>query len=298
MHEHKLDLKERNLILVIIFNIFIFIIEILGGIFSKSLSLLSDSFHNLSDTISIVISLIAYKFSKKENSFKFTFGGKRAEIFASFINSIFLFIVSILLFKEAIIRFFKPEIINLDLMTIVAILGLILNGMSVFLLKRFTKDSINIKSSYIHLLMDTLSSIVVVISAIIMRIFKIYWIDPLLTILIIVYILKEGFGIFIKSTVIILEGVPKEIDLESLKKEIENIDGVLNLHHVHVWQLDDKNYLFEGHIELNKDYPVSKADKIREITESILKNKYKINHSTIQIEYNGCCEKDLIKKSY
>jgi cobalt-zinc-cadmium efflux system protein len=298
MHEHKLDLKERNLILVIIFNIFIFIIEILGGIFSKSLSLLSDSFHNLSDTISIVISLIAYKFSKKENSFKFTFGGKRAEIFASFINSNFLFIVSILLFKEAIIRFFKPEIINLDLMTIVAILGLILNGMSVFLLKRFTKDSINIKSSYIHLLMDTLSSIVVVISAIIMRIFKIYWIDPLLTILIIVYILKEGFGIFIKSTVIILEGVPKEIDLESLKKEIENIDGVLNLHHVHVWQLDDKNYLFEGHIELNKDYPVSKADKIREITESILKNKYKINHSTIQIEYNGCCEKDLIKKSY
>ncbi len=296
MHEHKIDLKERNLFLVIILNLFIFISELLGGIFSKSLSLLSDSIHNLSDTLSIVISLIALKFSKRENSFEFTFGGKRAEIFASLLNSIFLFTISVILIKEALLRLLNPQTINLYLMLIIATIGLILNGISVLLLKRYTKDSINIKSSYLHLLMDTLSSVAVLISGILMMIFKVYWIDPILTILIIVYVLKEGFEIFIKSTRILLEGSPKEINLKEIKNELEKIDGVSNLHHVHVWQLDDKNYLFEGHIKLKKDYPVSKADEIRGIAESILKNKFNINHVTIQIEFNGCCEKDLIKK--
>ncbi|MDI6861409.1 MAG: cation diffusion facilitator family transporter [Caldisericia bacterium] len=293
-----IDLKERNLIIVIFLNLFIFISEVLGGIFSKSLALLSDSFHNLSDTLSIIISLIAIRFSKRENSYEFTFGGKRAEILASLLNSIFLFIVSFLLIREAILRIFNPKNVNLNLMLIIAIIGLFLNGVSVILLKKFSRENLNIKSSYLHLLLDTFSSVIVVIGGIIMMAFKIYWIDPILTLLIILYILKEGFEIFVNSIKILLEAKPKDIDIEKLKFEIEKIEGVSNLHHVHIWQLNEKNYLFEGHLTLKKDYPLSKVDEIRNKAENILKEKFNINHSTIQIEYNGCCEKDLIVKKH
>ena len=298
MHLHIEDRREKNLVIVTLLNLFIFISELLGGIFSRSLSLLSDSFHNLSDTLSIVISLIAIRFSKKDNSYKFTFGGKRAEILASLFNSIFLFVVSFILIRESIIRLMNPQIIKTDLMLIIAIIGLILNGVSVLLLKEFSKDSMNIKSSYLHLLMDTLSSIAVVFGGVLMMIFKIYWIDPILTLLITLYILKEGFEIFINSIKILMEGTPKDIDLDKLKNDIEKIDGVMNLHHIHIWQIDDKNYLFEGHIKLKNDVAVSRADDIRKSIEDLLNIKFNISHSTIQIEYNGCCEKDLIKKHY
>lgn len=298
MHFHLNDKKERNLVIVITFNLFIFISEFLGGIFSKSLSLLSDSFHNLSDTISIIISLIAIRFSKKENSYEFTFGGKRAEIIASFFNSIFLFVVSFVLIRESIVRLMNPEIIKIDLMLIIAIIGLILNGFSVFLLKNFSKESINIKSSYLHLLMDTLSSIIVVFGGLLLLFFKIYWIDPILTLFIIIYILKEGTQIFIKSLRILMEASPKDIDLNKLKLKVEKIEGICNLHHVHVWQIDDKNYLFEGHVLLKKDFPISYADEIRKKVEKILNEEFNINHSTIQIEFNGCEEKGLIKNHF
>lgn len=298
MHINIEDKRERNLLIVIFLNLFIFTSEIIGGVFSRSLSLLSDSFHNLSDTLSIVISLIAIRFSKKDNSYKFTFGGKRAEILASFFNSIFLFIVSVVLIRESIIRLINPQIVQTDLMLIIAVIGLFLNGISVLLLKNFSKDSMNIKSSYLHLLMDTLSSVAVVIGGVLMMIFKIYWIDPIITLLITFYILKEGFEIFTNSMKILMEGTPKDIDLNRLKKEIENVDGILNLHHIHIWQLNEKNYLFEGHIKLKSDFPLSKADLIRKEVQDLLNNEFNISHSTIQIEYNGCCEKELIKKHY
>ncbi|MGC8942660.1 MAG: cation diffusion facilitator family transporter [Caldisericia bacterium] len=298
MHIHLEDRREKNLAVVILMNLFIFISELLGGIFSRSLSLLSDSFHNLSDTLSIIISLIAIRFSKKDNSYKFTFGGKRAEIVASLFNSIFLFIVSFILIRESVIRLMNPEIVKTFLMLIIAIIGLLLNGISVLLLKDFSKESMNIKSSYLHLLMDTLSSVAVVFGGILMMIFKIYWIDPILTLLITLYILKEGFEIFTNSIKILMEGTPKDIDLDKLKKDVEKIEGISDLHHVHIWQIDEKNYLFEGHIKLKNDVSVSEADNIRKSVEDLLNDEFKISHSTIQIEYNGCCEKDLIKKHY
>ncbi|MGB9843071.1 MAG: cation diffusion facilitator family transporter [Caldisericia bacterium] len=298
MHIHLEDRREKNLAVVILMNLFIFISELLGGIFSRSLSLLSDSFHNLSDTLSIIISLIAIRFSKKDNSYKFTFGGKRAEIVASLFNSIFLFIVSFILIRESVIRLMNPEIVKTFLMLIIAIIGLLLNGISVLLLKDFSKESMNIKSSYLHLLMDTLSSVAVVFGGILMMIFKIYWIDPILTLLITLYILKEGFEIFTNSIKILMEGTPKDIDLDKLKKDVEKIEGISDLHHVHIWQIDEKNYLFEGHIKLKNDVSISEADNIRKSVEDLLNDEFKISHSTIQIEYNGCCEKDLIKKHY
>lgn len=298
MHINIEDKRERNLLIVIFLNLFIFTSELIGGVFSRSLSLLSDSFHNLSDTLSIVISLIAIRFSKKDNSYKFTFGGKRAEILASFFNSIFLFIVSIVLIRESIIRLMNPVAVKINLMLIIAVIGLFLNGISVLLLKNFSKDNMNIKSSYLHLLMDTLSSVAVTIGGVLMMLFKIYWIDPLLTLLITFYILKEGFEIFTNSMKILMEGTPKDIDLNKLKKAIESIDGISNLHHIHIWQLNEKNYLFEGHIKLKGDFPVSKADEIRKEVQDLLNNEFNISHSTIQVEYNGCCEKELIKKHY
>jgi len=146
--------------------------------------------------------------------------------------------------------------------------------------------------------MDTLSSIAVVIGGILMMFFKIYWIDAVLTLFITLYILKEGIEIFIKSIKILMEQTPKGIDLDKLKNDVEKIEGISNLHHIHIWQIDEKNYLFEGHIKLKNDVPVSKADCIRKSVEDLLNNEFNISHSTIQIEYNGCYENDLIKKHH
>ena len=171
-------------------NIIITIAEVIGGIISGSLSLISDALHNFSDAISVIISYIAIKLKGKDNSHKHTFGYKRAEILAAVINSSVLVAISIYLFYEAILRFQNPEPIKGVLMTIVALIGLVANIIGTMLLKRDAAISMNIRSSYLHLLTDAISSVAVILGGLAILFWNIYWIDPVLTILIAAYITR------------------------------------------------------------------------------------------------------------
>ncbi|EMT39527.1 cation diffusion facilitator family transporter [Thermoanaerobacter thermohydrosulfuricus WC1] len=287
-HDHG-EISKKNLVIAMILNFVITIGEIIGGILSGSLSLISDALHNFSDGISIIVSYIAIKISKKENNEKMTFGYKRAEILAALFNSVVLVVISLYLFKEAYIKFFKPEPIDGVLMIVVAIIGLAANTLSVFLLKENAQKNLNIKSTYIHLLSDALSSLGVVIGGIFIYAYNIYWIDPLLTVLIGAYIIKESFEIIDETIGILMQKTPENINLDIIKKEIEKLPDVKNIHHVHVWQTNDKDIHFECHVNTKDDIKLSQAKLLMDQIETILDETFGIHHVTLQMEYE-CCE--------
>jgi len=163
------------------------------------------------------------------------------------------------------------------------------------LLKSGSKDNINIRSAYIHLFSDSLSSFGVIIGGILIYYFNITMVDPILTFVIGAYVLKEGFDILKQSVNILMEKTPAHIDILKIKEIIEKIPEVDNLHHVHIWQINDKEFLFEGHIDTKKDINLTKSEELRNNISSILLNKFRINHTTIQIEYNACKDKKIIK---
>lgn len=293
-HTHK-HFKEENLIIIMVLNFIITLIEVMGGLLSGSLSLLSDALHNFSDGISVIVSFIALRLSKRENTLKNTFGYKRAEILAALFNSSFLIIISFFLFKEAYLRIQHPQNIDSKIMISVALVGLAANTISVFLLKPGSKDNMNIRSAYVHLFSDSLSSLGVIIGGILIYYFNKTMVDPILTFIIGAYVLKEGFDILKQSVNILMEKTPAHIDILKIKEIIEKIPDVDNLHHVHIWQINEKQFLFEGHIDIKRDIYLSKAEKIRSDISSILLDKFGINHSTLQVEYYCCKDKKIIK---
>ncbi|MBA7535205.1 Cadmium, cobalt and zinc/H(+)-K(+) antiporter [subsurface metagenome] len=293
-HTHN-HFKEKYLIITMILNFIITLVEVIGGLLSGSLSLLSDALHNFSDGISVIVTFIALRLSKRENTLKNTFGYKRAEILAALFNSSFLIIISFFLFKEAYLRIQHPQNIDSKIMIAVALVGLAANTISVFLLKPGSKDNMNIRSAYLHLFSDSLSSLGVIIGGILIYYFNITIVDPILTFAIGAYVLKEGFDIIKQSINILMEKTPVRINILKIKEVIEKIPEVDNLHHVHTWQINDKEFLFEGHIDIKKDINLSKTEKIRSDINSTLSNKFGINHTTLQLEYNCCKDKEVIK---
>lgn len=294
MHVHS-DVNKNNLIIAIILNSSITIAEVVGGIISGSLSLLSDALHNLSDVIAILISYLALKISQRENNERLTFGYKRVEILSALFNSVVLLAISIYLFREAYLKLKEPHPIDGFLMLVVALIGLFANLISVLVLRKDSHRSLNIKSAYIHLLSDTFSSVGVVVGGILIYSFNIYYVDPILTFLIGAYIIKESLSIISETVEILMQATPKGIDINKIKEEIESLEEVKDLHHVHIWRLGDRDIHFEGHINLKENLVVNDIIPVYNKIEEILK-RYGITHSTIQIEYECCKGVGLIKK--
>ncbi|MGD9486686.1 MAG: cation diffusion facilitator family transporter [Calditrichaceae bacterium] len=293
-HNHSAEItSEKNLFLTMALNFIITIAEVIGGLISGSLSLISDALHNFSDGLAIIISYIALRLSKKPNTSRYTFGLKRAEIIAAIINASTLIIISFFLIKEAIERFYHPSPITGGIMLIVAIIGLAANVIGTLLLKKGSESNLNIRAAYFHLLSDAISSLAVIIGAVFIIFYKIYWVDPLLTILISVYILTETYSIVKEAVDIVMMSSPHGIEINDVKTLVESTDGVKNIHHVHIWKMNDNDTHFEAHIEV-VDMMVSESSKIQNLIEKKLHEKYDINHTTLQFECDRCDYKNII----
>ncbi|MCX5711106.1 MAG: cation diffusion facilitator family transporter [Candidatus Omnitrophica bacterium] len=292
---HKENNKESRLIISAGLNLATTVAQIIGGVLSGSLSLISDALHNLSDTMALVISFFAVRLAKRKNTEAQTFGYKRAEILAALFNACALVVVSIFLFKEAIARFSHLHPINSVLMLSIASVGLIANIVSVFLLKAHAHEDLNIRAAYVHLFSDFLSSIAVIIGAVAILISKAYWIDPALTILIGIYVLREGYKIIEESTHILMEHVPKGINLREIQEFIEDIEGVKDIHHAHLWAVTERDIHFEAHINVSRDMAVSETCLLVKQVEETLKEHFAITHVTLQLEFNSCTGVPLIK---
>ena len=297
-HHHQKEISSKNLLISVVLNFTITIAQVIGGIISNSLALLSDALHNLSDGIAVLIAYIAYRIGKKKSNYRNTFGFRRAEILAALLNSVVLIAISFYLFIEAFEHYMNPEPVNGLIMFIVAVVGLLANLAAVLLLKKDSKKSLNIKAAYVHLLGDTLSSVAVVIGGILIIYYKIYWVDPLITVLIGLYILKETWGILKDVIKILMQSVPPNIDLSKLKNRLTELDEIDNVHHVHVWSMADDDVHFEGHIDLNFDPVLSETEIIRKKLEEILTKEYYINHVIIQFECGSCDNTDFVYESH
>ena len=293
-HTHDVsNLSGKKIFWVTLLNASITTAEVIGGVLSGSLALISDSIHNLSDTIAIALSYFANRIARKPNNSKKTFGYKRAEILAAFINSTVLFALSIILIIEAYKRFRTPEPIDGTLMIIVASIGLIANLISVLLLEKDSHGSLNIKSSYLHLLGDTVSSVGVVIGGVVIKLWGITWIDPLVTLLISLYIIKETWHIIAKTINIFMQSSP-DLDYEEIKEKVEAIEGVNNIHHVHAWMVNENVINFEAHIDM-VEMKLSEVEKVYDKIEHLLKEHYGVSHVTLQAELDRCEEKEIFK---
>ncbi len=294
-HGHHDELSGKKLLVTTILNFTITAAEAIGGILSNSLALLSDALHNLGDTFAVLIAYVANKISKSPPNAKNTFGLKRIEILAALFNAIVLIVITIYLFKEAYERFLHPEQINGLIMFIVAVIGLLANLYAVILLKTDSKKNLNIKAAYLHLLGDTISSVAVIIGSVFIYYFNIYWLDPLITVIIGVYILKEAYVVLKETVDILMQRTPRTLKLERIKHELEKIKEIKNIHHVHIWNLTDQLIHFECHIELHKDMKVAETMDIQDKVEQLLHDYYNIDHVTLQFEYNCCHETKMIK---
>lgn len=292
-HSHK-DLKGKKLLFTILLNIFITAAQTVGGLLSGSLSLLSDALHNFSDVISLLISYIADLYSKKEASLKRTFGYKRAEIIAAFINSATLIIVAFYLIYEAIKRFLNPQEIESGLVIWLALLAIAANGFSVLLLKKESKENMNMRSAYLHLFTDMSASIAVLIGGLLMKYYNWFWVDSTLTILIAIYLLIMGYDLLKSSFKVLMLFTPEALNLDRISESITQIPEIKNIHHIHIWQLNERETHLEAHIDFQKDITISEFDIILNRIEKILFQDFGIKHINIQPEFKKCDSKDII----
>ncbi len=276
-HNHK-PVNEQNLLIATILNLVITLVEFAGGLLANSLALISDALHNLSDTFSIFIAFLANRVSKRNANISKTFGYKRIEILAALLNAVILIVICVFLFIEAWKRINDPEPVKSLIVIIVAMIGLVANILAIALLRNDSKKSINVKAAYVHLIGDSLSSIVVIIAAVAMQLFNIFWIDPVITILIGIYLIRESYIILQEAVNILMQSAPDNIDLKKIQSKVEAFPEISNLHHVHAWCLNDREIHLEAHIELLEDLKISDVKTIQAKVEKMLNERFRITN--------------------
>jgi cobalt-zinc-cadmium efflux system protein len=294
-HHQNTIVSGKNLVVTIVLNIAITVAQIIGGVISGSIALLSDAAHNFSDVLALIFSYIATRLAGRERTLKQTFGYKRAGIFAAFINAATLMIIATVLVQEAIGRLMNPRPVEGEIVIYLAALGILFNGLSALLVKKGAESDINMRSAYLHLFTDMLTSIAVFIGGFAISYLSWYWVDGVLTIAISLFLIYSSWEIFYESVRIFMQFTPSQINIEDVAAEITLIPGVKNIHHVHAWKLDDHEMMFEAHLDLDADYLISDFETILEKVSVILQ-RLDIHHFNIQPEWVREDEKSLINK--
>jgi len=200
---------------------------------------------------------------------------------------VILLVTCVFLIMEAYERFKEPQPVKSLVMIVVAMIGLLANLYAVLILKRDVHKSINVKAAYVHLMGDMFSSVLVVAGGVLMQIRQLYWIDPLITILISFYIIREAFIILKESLNILMQSAPPSLDIEKIRESVEVIPGISNIHHLHAWMLTDQEVHLEAHVELSEDMKLSQVRSISDRIESMLKRDYHVRHVTLQFEHGS-----------
>jgi len=286
MHTHRIHASK---LLWTIALLFVFLcMELIGGIVSKSLTLLSDAAHMLTDIIALFTAWIATHLSQKPADYKKTFGYYRFEILAAAFNTMLLFGIGIYILYQALVRLFLPIEIHSPLMFFIGIVGLIVNFIALSILHGSHHDNLNLKSAYLEVLSDFLSSFGVILGAILIFFYNWQWVDSVIAILIACWVLPRGWIIFKESMDILLEAVPKDINIHDVFQEMRKIPGVINIHDLHVWSINNQRINLTAHVIIHEDTAYSETLKS---LETALHHKFKINHSTLQLEYEECMDK-------
>lgn len=287
-HDHSHNHAEGNVKVAFFLNLAFTIIEIIGGIYTNSLAILSDALHDLGDSLSLGLSWYFQKLSRKGRTKTFSFGYKRFSLLGAIINSIVLLVGSTFILTKAIPELFNPGETNAQGMLYLSILGIVVNGAAVFKLRK--GETLNEKVVSLHLLEDVLGWVAVLIGSIIMMYMDAPFIDPLLSVLISLFVLYNVYKNLRKSMLVILQAIPEEVSIESVRERLKNMQEVLSIHDCHIWSLDGQYNILTIHLQLDKDYKLSEQAELKQKIRSALKDA-SINHVTIEFEgANENCE--------
>lgn len=294
-HNHFAEKREgnkRGLIIALSITTIIMVLEFFGGLFTNSLALLSDSGHMLSDVSSMALSLVAIWFASRPPSSNKTYGYYRFEILAALFNGVTLFVIAGFIVKEAIQRFNDPPTVASGTMIIIAFIGLAANLLSaVTLLKKAdVKENINLKSAYIHIIGDALGSVGAIVAGLLMLLFDWYIADPIISVIVALLILKSAWGVLKQSINILMEGSPLMINKVEVLAELENIDGVKNVHDLHIWTITSGLDTLSCHILIGKE---TDEQVVLQQAINLIRDNYKIEHTTIQIEKSNLQHQEL-----
>ena len=285
-HEHHHNINSKTIVYLtwsFVINILLSFVELVCGIIGGSVALIGDALHNTSDAVSILIAILAYKIGLKKSNDKYTYGFKRAEIIGAFVNLILLFVSALYLVVEGISRIIKPQDINGELIIFVSIIALVIDSITAKLSHHEAHHNTNMKMLFLHNLADALGSIGVIISGFFVVYFNWYFVDAVIALLIAGYMMFHSIAVFPKITKILMNATPENINIGEIKKHILKIKKVSDVHHIHVWNIDEHHISLECHI-------VSDDIKVINDVKKVLENDFGIHHSNIQIESkeNNC----------
>ena len=294
-HGHVTELRSVNtaFYIGIVLNLAFVVIEVVVGLFIHSLSLLSDAGHNLADVAGLGLSLLAYRMMKVKSNTIYTYGYKKTTVLVALFNASILLISIGAILYESIHRLILPEPLPGKTISLVAGIGILINGLTALLFFRDKDNDLNIKSAFVHLLSDALVSAALVIGGIIILYTNWYWVDPVMGILVAVVIVVSTWNMLRDSLRLSLDAVPQGIDLRKVKAAIEKIPGVADFHHIHIWALSTTENALTGHVVLNKEIAIAGQEKIKqEIKHQLL--HMNIRHVTLETETETLsCEASL-----
>ncbi|KIC42391.1 cation diffusion facilitator family transporter [Ruegeria sp. ANG-R] len=272
-------------------NMFLTLAQIVGGIFSGSLALIADALHNLSDAVALVIAFFARKIARRPADPRMSFGYGRAEVVAALINYTTLVLLSVYLMYEGIMRFFEPEPVNGWIVVWIAAIALVVDLITAALTYSMAKDSMNIRAAFLHNVADAMGSVAVIVAGTAVILFNWTWVDPAVTIMISFYILwhvKSEIGETIR---VLMLGAPPELDPEEVASAIEGVTGVVEVHHIHLWSMQEREPALTAHLVISAD-AWNQAEDIRVSVKQALQGRFGLGHVTLEVEGSGrvCAE--------
>jgi cobalt-zinc-cadmium efflux system protein len=287
MHVHAAPTKmQRVLRISLAATLAYVVLTLVAGLRAHSLALISEAGHNASDALALLLSFVAVHFQSRPATEKKTFGYQRAGVLAAFLNALTLLLISIWIGIAAIHRFAQPVSVEPRVMMIVAAAGVLMNGLIAAALWRVSHD-INMRSAFIHMLGDTLSTAAVIVGGGVILFTGIAWIDPALSLAIAALILWSSIGIVKETLNILLEGTPRGLALSEIRMTMEGVEGVEDVHDLHVWSLGSQTHALASHVTI-ADIPPSESARILEELKGALLRRFHIHHTTIQFEHTGC----------
>jgi len=277
---------HRLMISLLLTAIFV-LIEIVAGIIGNSLALLTDAAHNFTDVIALGLSWYALQIASKPANAGKTFGYHRVGILVALVNSTTLILIALGIFVEAYHRFIFPPEVNSTILIGVGVAAFIINIVTAMLVKHGSEHDLNLRSAFLHLMGDVLSTLGAVIAGVLILFTKWNWLDPLVSVMIGLFLLWNAWSILKQSIHILLESTPRNVDMNDLLVDIETVNGVLDVHDLHVWSINESLRMLSAHVSID-DIPISSSLVIQQEITELLAHKYDIQHATLQMECEGC----------
>lgn len=292
-HQHSTEgMSDSRLIWAIAANVLLTVAQIVGGVISNSLALIADALHNLNDATSLVLALVARKIGRRPPDQMRTFGYRKAPVVGALINLTTLIIVGLYLIYEAIMRFFEQPDVGGWIIVIVAGIALIVDIVTAVLTYTMSKESMNTKAAFVHNVSDALASVGVIVAGTLIILFQWYWTDLVVTLAISGYILYQGTTMIGGAIRVLMDSAPENFDLSRMVAHVKAIDRVRDIHHVHVWHLDEERVALEAHILVDDNTTMSQVEEVKREIKALLREHYHIEHATLEFEVSKADEHD------